>query len=104
MKKNSMFSRGIDIQVLRVFFLILAIEAIVSFLVLLSLPKSIDNAWLFGYSLNRIVLIFVMLLISMILGGFVLGLQKHSALQEKTLFIINFLLRSERKFELVLIT
>ena len=99
-----MFSRGIDIQVLRVFFLILAIEAIVSFLVLLSLPKSINNAWLFGYSLNRIVLIFVMLLISVILGGFALGLRKHSALQEKSIFILNFLLRSERKFELVLST
>lgn len=102
MKKNLKNSETIDLKVLKNFFLISTIEAFISFIVLLSLPKSTENAWLFGYSLNRMMLIFAMFLVGLILGGMTFSLLKNLSIQKRILFTLNSLTHSEKKLETLL--
>jgi hypothetical protein len=102
MKKSSVFAKGVDLKTLKIFLLIVTFEAVASFLVLLSLPKSVDNAWLFGYTLNRIILISVMFLVSMGLAGFISLFWRKTALQERTLSILHSLSASGKKSDLIL--
>lgn len=48
---------------LQYFMIFTSVEAFISFLLLLGIPRSTENEWLFGYSFNRAVLILGMLVI-----------------------------------------
>lgn len=102
MKKNSIFAQDIEPKILSHFFLILTTEAIVCLVVLLILPKSVGNAWLLGYSLNRVLLISIMAFISVALGTLAFGLWKRNELQEKLFLVLKNLRQSEKKLEIIL--
>ena len=102
MKKNSIFAQDIEPKILSHFFLILTTEAIVCLVILLILPKSVGNAWLLGYSLNRVLLISIMAFISVALGTLAFGLWKRNESQEKLFLVLKNLRQSEKKLEIIL--
>jgi len=67
MKLTAIYRRLIKEHIIASLSLLTTLEGVVSLFFLLSLPKSSNNSWLFGYSLNRIVLIAGMLLVNLAL-------------------------------------
>ena len=77
-------------------------EGFISLLLLLSLPKSLENSFLFGYSLNRLILIGGMLIVSLLLAWINFKLWSQDAWQAQLLVYIDRLSKNRPRFDLVL--
>lgn len=102
MKRKILLMNKPDINILKIFFLLTTMEGFLSLLWLLSLPKSLENSFLFGYSLNRLMLIGGMLTVSLILTGVTIKVWKQDGWQTQLLLYIDRLSKNSPRFDLVL--
>ncbi|MBM3179503.1 MAG: hypothetical protein FJZ86_04025 [Chloroflexi bacterium] len=94
---------SISSRILRYFLLATALEGFTSFILLLSLPKSVENDWLFGYSFNRVILILGMFFLCLGLAWFTFNTWRKTEWQERIQTVLKNLLARDNLLDLVLV-